>query len=494
MRSSALGSAPALGAALPAHLARELEQLDDELDNLKAWKDYAVAPKRAELIEAMEQLIGAEDEPKVLAARIKSLQAEWRTISRGIVSETPDEWERFHRASQAAYEPCRDYFAAEASVRQKNLEDRKALLERLTAYENTLVSDGADYRLLARVMREAPQEWRRYFPVDRDANRTVQVAFDESLRRLQARLTAWHDDNAAAKQALIAQARQLLSQDSRAAIDAVKRLQSLWRETGSATRDMDQSLWTEFRDLCDAIFDKRRQAHAEFAAGIEINTAQAVALCETAENVAKMSGKDLIEGVGKIPEWRAAFDAASELLGSQQRGLEQRFERAIASCEAQRQRLQARDAEDAVAHLFAATRHVRAVEWAVVQGAAPAQLDALRHAADAYIAAVTHWPKGGLQAVKEALAKAGSASEAGRDAREQCLRLLCVRAEVNADKPTPTEDDALRRDFQVQRLMRGMGQGHRGEDRHEMMLEWVSIGAVSPALYDNLAARFIGAR
>jgi hypothetical protein len=170
------------------------------------------------------------------------------------------------------------------------------------------------------------------------------------------------------------------------------------------------------------------------------------------------------------------------------------LERAIAGCEAQVKRLRARDAEEAVNHLFAATRHVRAVEWAVMEGASSAQREALKEAAGAYIASVSHWPRGGLQAVTEALAAADSADEAGRNAREQSLRLLCVRAEIDADEASPPEDAALRREFQAQRLMRGIGQGHRGEDRHEMMLEWVGIGAVSPTLYDNLAARFRRAR
>jgi hypothetical protein len=476
--------------ALPAHLARELQRLDADLDNFKAWKDYAVAPKRTELIEAMEQLIGAAEEPKELAARIKSLQAEWRTISRGIVSETPDEWERFHRASQAAYEPCREHFAAAARVRQTHLESRKALLERLTAFEGTLSSEAIDYRLLARVLREAQLEWRGYFPVDRDANREVQSAFDESIVRLQARYDAWREDNAAAKRALVTQARQLPAEDSRAAIDGVKKLQSLWREVGPAARDLDQALWTEFREICDAVFDKRRLAHAEFEAAIETNQAQVMALCETAEHVATLSGQELLDGVAKIPEWRAAFDAVSELPRSQGRSLERRFERAIASCAAQLAQLRTRDAEEAVAHLFAAARHVRAVEWAAAQGAPAAQQGPLREAAEAYIASVSHWPQGGLQAVKETLAAAASASDAGRDAREQSLRLLCIRAEVNAAVPTPAEDEALRREFQVQRLVRSIGQGPREEDRHEMMLEWVRIGAVSPTLYDELAERF----
>ena len=113
-----LQSAP----VLPVFLTRQLEQLDGKLTDLKQWKEYAVAPKRVELIEEMESLIGSSEEPKPLSERIKALQEDWRTIGKGIVAEAPDEWERFHRASQAAYEPCRIYFEAQAKLRKENLQ------------------------------------------------------------------------------------------------------------------------------------------------------------------------------------------------------------------------------------------------------------------------------------------------------------------------------------------------------------------------------------
>jgi len=249
---------------VPPYLTRQLQQLDDKLNELKQWKDYAVAPKRIELIDEMEWLIGSTEEPKALADRIKSLQQEWRTISKGIVSEAPAEWERFHRASQAAYQPCREYFEARAKLRQANLQKLKAVLERLTAFEATQNGENPDWRLLASVLREAPQEWRRYFPVDREAIRAIQRDFDASMGRLQSRLDAWYERNVADKQSLIKRARYLLTQDdSREAIDAVKRLQILWKETGLTPREQDQSLWSEFRELCDAVYQKRQQAYAE---------------------------------------------------------------------------------------------------------------------------------------------------------------------------------------------------------------------------------------
>ena len=178
---------------VPTYLTRHLQQLDEKLNDLKQWKDYAVAPKRIALIAEMQLLVGSTEEPKALAERIKSLQQEWRTISKGIVSDAPADWERFHQAATAAYQPCREFFEAQAKLRQENLQSRKAVLERLTAFEATQNRENPDWRLLASVLREAPQEWRQYFPVDREFSRVIQEDFDASMGRLQAKLDAWHE-------------------------------------------------------------------------------------------------------------------------------------------------------------------------------------------------------------------------------------------------------------------------------------------------------------
>jgi len=480
--------------AMPTYLTRQLQQLDEKLKVLKEWKDYAVAPKRLELMEEMERLIDSTEEPKALAERIKSLQTEWRTISKGIVSEAPADWERFHQASEAAYRPCREYFAAQATLRQANLENRKGVLERLTAFEAAQSGENPDWRLLARVLREAPQEWRRHFPVDREHNQPVQGDFDASMARLQAKLDAWHASVVAAKQSLIQRARQLLAQeDSREAIESMKRLQILWKETGSAPRDQDQSLWSEFRELCDAVYKKRQQAYAEYSAALDANRANAVTLCEEAERVGALSGTALLEEGKKIPEWRGAFDALGEMPRADGHRLQDRFERAVDRCKDQMARQLLRDAEQSFTNLFEAGRRVQAYQWAMARDPANPDRETLREAAEAFIASVQDWPKGGLQAIQEAFANADTLSAADQAAREKTLRSLCIRCELRSETPTPPEDEALRREYQVQRLVQGMGHGSHAdeEDWEAMILEWIRTGAISPPVHEGLQERFM---
>jgi len=480
--------------APPAYLSRQIQQLDEKLTELKQWKDYAVAPKRLELIAEMQALIGSSEEPKVLADRIKSLQQDWRTISKGIVSEAPEEWELFQQASQSAYQPCREHFEAQAKLRLQNLDKRKAVLERLLAFEAAQNVENPDWRLLASVLSEAPQEWRRYFPVDREAGRAVQEEFDGSTRRLQAKLDAWYESNVTDKQALIKRARHLLTQeDSREAIDAVKRLQLLWKETGPAPGAQSQSLWNEFREVCDSVYQKRQQAYAEYAAGLEANKLKAKALCEEVERVAASSGASLLEAAAKIPEWRDAYQVLDEMPRTEARGLQDRFERAIDLCKARMAQQRVRDTEQSFTNLFEAARSINAYEWAVLQGAESSERETLQQAAESFIASAQQWPRGGLKAIKDTLARTGSNSAVDLEAREKALRILCVRSEIQSETPTPPEDAVLRREHQVQRLTQGMGQGFSGDDGEwdAMALEWIRVGAVAPDLYESLRERFI---
>jgi hypothetical protein len=482
---------------VPAYLGKQVQQLDAKLNELKQWKDFAVAPKRAELIAEMEGLIGSSEAPQALADRIKDLQEQWKTISKGIVSDSEADWQRFHQAAQTAYQPCRQFFEAQAKLRQQNVEKRKAVVERLRAFESAQSGEHPDWRAVATVLREAPREWRQHSPVERAAGRAVEAEFDAAMGRLQGRLDAWQAQNVVEKKSLIERAQQLLGkEDSREATDGVKRLQALWKEVGTAPRDQEQSLWNEFRAQCDAVFQKRHQAYSDYTAGLEAHKAQAVALCEEVEQAAAATGAELLEAAGKVARWRAAYESLEELPRADARGLHDRFERALKLCQTRVSQQRVRDKETSFGHLIEAARQIRAYGWAVAQRGDSAEREALKAAAEAYIAGVQQWPKGGAQALKDAWAKAEAATEAELAGHETALRMLCIRCEILTEKPTPPEDQALRREYQVQRLMKHMGQGSAvaPDELDALALEWVRIGPVAAATQESLSARFLGCR
>jgi len=484
-------------ASPPAHLTRQLQQLDAKLNELKQWKDFAVAPKRAELIAAMEALIVSPEAPKALAERIKQLQDEWKSISKGVVSDSQADWQRFHQAAETAYRPCRVYFEAQAKTRQENLQRRQVLLERLRNFEAAHSGEHPDWRAVVAVLREAPMEWRRHSPVDRAAAASSQKEFNAALARLQQRLDAWYAHKIAEKMSLIERARALASkQDHREAVEGAKHLQQLWQNIGPVDRDREQSLWREFRGQCDVVFAKRQQAHSDYLAALETNKAAATALCQEAEQVAALSGADLSAGAARTAQLRAAFEAIGEMPRAEQRKLRDRFDRALQLCQTRIAEMRARDRLQSFTDMLEAARHIQDYGCSVAQNSAAAERDARKLAAEKFIAGVQNWPKGASQALKEAWQKADAALDRDLPANENALRLLCIRSEICADLPTPAEDQALRRAHQMQRLTQRLSErsNESADDWETLSLAWVRVGPVERIAYQALLARFVRCR
>lgn len=481
-------------APLPANLVSQIQHLDQQLDALKDWKSFSVTPKRAELIEEMELLVDVTLDPLALADRIKSLQDEWRTLSKGAGEGHEADWQRFQQAAQRAYQPCKEYFAGQALVREENLRGRDALLARLTAFEAGHNWDQPDWKAVIKTLRETKDQWRDCSPVDRQAGRQQQEAFSAVAASLQGRLDAEYARNVKQKESLIERTRQLLaSDDSRKAIDAAKDLQQQWRTVGPIPREVDQRLWGEFRQHCDAVFEKRQQEFAAYTAGLENNRTQALALCERLEQIAALEGAELLAQAGAMAGLRGAFEALGEFPREATRELRNRFEQGLDRCEKSFARQRARDVEHGWDDLFQAANPVRAYRLAAARGLDAEQLATLKAAAETRMASAQRWPKAGLEALRKGLAGERSADLA---ANEAALKLLCIRAELLTGMPTPPEDQPLRRDYQLQRLAQSMGQGLRADEASldSMAIEWLSMGPVEDAAYEPLLQRFLRCR
>lgn len=480
--------------SLPAHLANQLRQLDEKLQEINDWKNFSVTPKRAELIERMEALVGATLHPSALAGHIKDLQEQWRTLSKGAREDIEADWQRFNEAAQKAYQPCREFFEAQAQVKQENLRQRGLLFERLAAFESQHDWEQPDWRIVITALREARQLWRQHSPVDPADAEALQGKFNELTASLQTRLDAEYARNAKEKRALIARVRGLLqSPETRKAIDEAKRLQEQWKSVGPVSRDDDRKLWDEFRQQCDALFQKRQQESASQAEAFEGKRSQAVSLCEELERIAGLADQELIENVKKLPEVRVAFDAIGDLPKAHARQLQDRFERAFDRCHQAVAQQHAREAEQGWTNLFDAANAVRSYRLARARNADATELDTLKAAADERIASAAKSPKRGLEAVKHALAQQGDSDLA---ANELALRTLCVRAELLTDSATPAADQTLRREYQMQRLMNSMGQGIKAEAGQidTLTIELLGAAPVDEAVYLPLLERFKACR
>jgi hypothetical protein len=411
-------------------------------------------------------------------------------VSRGSGGQDDAEFQRFHQAAQAAYQPCREYFEAQAKVREHNLLQRVALLERLREFEASHDWTDADWRHVAWVLRQARQEWRSHSPTERAATKPVQDSFDTLLNTIQARLDAQLARNVERKKNLLAQAGKLVEEPEVArAIDEFKQLQAAWKAVGMTPHQEDQTLWEEFRRQGDAIHARRQQQHEQQRSELDGNQARAAALCERAELLAKgtgATGAEVFEALKAVSRLREELHGIDKLPGSSEYALNARMQRATERIEANVESFRQQQEEQRWAALLEAGNYIRCWRLGVVENVADSET--LQQAARSFIESPRQWPKGALQLLEGELQRCADADLA---ANERALRMLCIRAEILTGAATPAEDQALRRSYQMQRLVEGVHQvdASEREQLDALLFAWVRIGATRTAVYEPLLVR-----
>jgi exonuclease SbcC len=474
---------------VPTHLANQLAQLDESLQKMQDWKNYAVQPKKHELIAQLEALDGSKEHPESLANKIKRIQDEWRALSKGGKDQDQELWEKFHELAQKVYQPCRDYFVEQANIRQRNLDSCKQLVAQLKDYLENHHWENANWKDVEKVIRLARAEWRNYTPTERAATQPVLAEFEAVLAAIQQKLNEEFGKNAILKKELIAEARALVDiEDSRKATDEVKKLQARWQTIGASLRKEEQQLWHEFRDICDAVFAKRQQQSAEFKVELETNLASATTLVTELGSLTQLTGQALIDARKRVDEIRQAFSVIGQFPKSQVNDIKTAFNQAIEAFEqkvkAERNTLK----QQIWVNLFSANKVVNDYELALVKGKLPDLADQAE--LQTHIDSISQWPAGGLKAVQQKLARANGSANLVENLNT--LRELCVRAEILTESETPASEQSLRTAFQVNQLQQNFGRKIQdtASEMENLVFDWVTTGAVDAKEYEALFDRF----
>ncbi|GHB07195.1 DUF349 domain-containing protein [Modicisalibacter luteus] len=247
--------------ALPANQRQSiqptLKRLGAQLAELRDWRGFVAGPKRNQLCSAIEEL--AEDTTLLdaeLDRRHRQLVKDWKNL--GDAAAERELSNRFRAASDRIHERLGPWRQARDEERQHNLQAREGLCEQLEALVDN-PDPSADPDVLRQIRDRAREQWRRFSPVPRDQAEQVGQRFGHIRHALQTLIDQRAQEIAAAKRALVEEARQLQNDTGTAAQRAehAKGLQRRWRELGRAPKGEEQALWREFRSLCDNIFAAR---------------------------------------------------------------------------------------------------------------------------------------------------------------------------------------------------------------------------------------------
>lgn len=244
-----------LSGRLAQHHRGRLQRLSGQVRELGDWRGFATEPKQVSLCEQMEYLADQPMDPEAKAARIQELQQEWRELGG---SSNRDLWQRFRKASDLAFEPCKAYFEARSDLKKVHLQKRHTICEELARYLEATDWSQVDWKAAEQIEKTARQEWRQAWPVEFRDNRPVQKEFDRLMNDLGNHLDEERRRNEALKQAIVERARELTEHTPLTeAMSEAKALQKQWQDIGITRHREDRKLWKAFRAACDGIFGRR---------------------------------------------------------------------------------------------------------------------------------------------------------------------------------------------------------------------------------------------
>jgi hypothetical protein len=476
---------------LPSHINQKFEDLKLSIQKLGDWHEFAVNPKKEELVRQMQALENSDLHPKDLADKIHSLQESWKELCRGGQNQDETLWQEFHAAAQKAYEPCKRHFDEQNQTREQNANQRRTLMEQLTEYLNDYDWENANWKEVEKTLKVSRDAWISYWPVPRKDTKDLQKSFDQLMDQLYGKLHQEYERNRQKKLAIVSQAKGLVDNtDTSAAIDAAKKLQAQWQTVGQCKRKDDQALWQEFRSYCDAVFDKRNQETEALKEERQAAKQNAENVIHQLEDILTKNGDSFFAEKARVETLQQDFQAIGELPRESARGIIGRFQELTEAIQKKSQTERKAAVARAWQEVFGIADQVRRYENGQVQTSQTVSLAEVR---DLMANATFKWPYDTKDVLDQRLNEAGGLTAQHQTEAEQKLRILCIRAEILTGRPTPDVDKALRMQYQVETLKQNFGQVQEANDQVmvELFTEWLTVPAAPDACYPALQERFL---
>ena len=227
---------------------------------IKAREEENLSKKTA----LCEQLEGFETEGlktfadwDAITTKIKELQAEWKTIGFAPQKMNTAIFERFRQACDAFFEKKNAFFKNVKEELNANLAKKKELVEKAEA-----LMESTDWRSTGDALINLQKQWKTIGTVPRKYSdelwKRFTAACDHFFEARQAATAGTREEENANKEqklGIIAQLKELAEAQGDNIIAQVKELQQKWNEVGHVPFRDKETLYREYRALCDKIYD-----------------------------------------------------------------------------------------------------------------------------------------------------------------------------------------------------------------------------------------------
>lgn len=498
--------------------------------DLYAWKRWAGAPIKEQLVAEMESLVqqlqsapgqssDAVHDFAAIAQQIQRAREHWQKLGATDNAGAKVLWARFNAACETAHAPCAEYFAQQRAQRAAHAAQKEAICIGLEQFIAQTDWESADWKKAERLLRGAREEWNGVGPTERALSKKLTTRFRAVMDALAARLQGERKQNKDKKEALIKRMTQLAdsvadaqadSSALREAIVQAKQLQSQWKAFGQSAES--NRLWNDFRAASNRIFAQRQALAVAQEQQLHGNLERKQALCAQIESFAGLSGDALLRARKDVQQIKTDFERAGAVPRETESSLLQHFKQVCRAFESRLRENEQQQRTQAALLLEAKARLCDDVELAAedaISGEVAYEAAMLRTRA-----AQETWQ--GLASLDDALEQPlqrrfqvaidsihalpslSHARAVEQLVQQQLTNLaaqqkLCLRLEIAAGADSPPEAQQERMKHQVDLLAQRMrtGQFQSGDaDAAVLLTQWWMTGAVPVTQRAALRARF----
>lgn len=284
-----------------------------ELKDLDRKKNFA---QKLTLCEKAEALLNYES-IKESIQELNQLHEEYKHIGPVPREEQEALWQRFKAASDKVYERKRAHIQEREKQKEANLEQKLALCEKVAPFAEFKSEKIKEWNAKTKEILAIQKEWNAVGIIPRNKIKEVSKTFWSSFKTFFNNKNAFiktldeaREGNLKAKQALCEEAKQIIEngeeEDKRKTADALKDLQRKWKTIGPVPSKYRNSIFEEFKSICDAFFNARREEFAAQEKVYEDNLEQKQALCQRISEYKLAEGEDPKEKIQTfVEEWKA---------------------------------------------------------------------------------------------------------------------------------------------------------------------------------------------
>ncbi|MBO6075175.1 MAG: DUF349 domain-containing protein [Paludibacteraceae bacterium] len=235
----------------------------DEVIKKQAAEQEQNLLRKENIIAQMKDLANPET-ADVMAdlKKMRDLQAEWKTIGQVPAPKVQELWRQYNLYQEQFYDLVKINIELRDLDFKRNLEAKTALCEKAEALDanNNIVEAN-------RLLQQLHNEWSEIGPVARDQREALWERFKAAStiinKKHQAYFDALHqreEENLAKKQALIERLKEIdltKLKSNKAWEEASEKIQAIqqeWRTIGFAPKKFNQTIYDEYRALCEQFF------------------------------------------------------------------------------------------------------------------------------------------------------------------------------------------------------------------------------------------------